>query len=111
MNYLYISHILAGLFFIYMGLYKTKKKDILYNILVILSVIIIAYHGYRLVSKLNRNISNISYVNLFHILLLAPLLLYVGLVKGKGIYPSNELLLVLGSGIVVLFVLKLANLN
>jgi hypothetical protein len=107
-NYIYIVHILAGLFFIYLGLNNTIKHNVLYNILLTLSVIIFLYHLYRLWSKYNNYV---SYVNIFHVVLLAPLLCYIGVVKGKGVYPSNELLVVLGTGITTLFLLKVLELN
>ena len=110
MNLIYILHILAGLFFIYMGLNSTKKHNILYKILVVLGIIIILYHSYRFYTKYNKN-KNISYVNLFHLLFNAPLLLYIGLTNGKGVYPSNQLLFVLGIGITVLFSLRTLNIN
>ena len=109
MNYIYLLHILAGLFFIYVGLDKTKKVNLLYYILIGLALVIILYHSYRFYSKYQEN-KYLSYVNLFHILLNAPLLLYIGLTKGKGVYPSNQILFVLGTGITVLFTLKLLNL-
>ena len=109
MNYIHILHILAGIFFIYMGLNVTNKIDLLYYILIALAVIIILYHSYRFYSKYKET-NYVSYVNLFHILFNAPLLLYIGLTKGKGVYPSNQILFVLGSGITILFSLKLLNL-
>ena len=90
-NYIYILHIIAGLFFIYLGLNNTVKHKALYTILIVLSIVIFLYHLYRLVTKYKNNV---SYVNLFHIVLLSPLLCYIGIVNGNGVYPSNELLLV-----------------
>ena len=103
---IYLIHILVSSpLFIYLGHYNTWDNKYLSKILIVLGLIIILYHSYLLAIKY-QNIEYVSRVNLFHILVIGPILLFVGY-KGQIEYPLNQILLILGYGSLVNFLLML----
>ena len=91
----YIFHILiVGSLFLYVGIYRDKIPQLIYPVLFYLGIIIIAYHIYKMYNymKAGKN----YWVNLFHILIVGPLLVYIGYNKDKVQRLYFELLLMLG---------------
>lgn len=90
-----LFHILAVVpFFLYVGLQRSALPDQVYMSLWILGSILLTYHGYRAFLKY-KNASPFLWINLVHVLTVAPLLIYIG-VKGKDTPRyAYELLLML----------------
>lgn len=92
---LHIFHIIfVGGLFLYIGLIQTSTPNLLLTSLLPLGILIMLYHIYRAYSKLTENKS--LWVNLIHILLVAPLLIYIGYNGTKTARLYYELLLMLG---------------
>ena len=54
-SYIYWIHILlVGPFFIYLGVEKNKIPDYVYTILILLGLIVILYHSYKLYKYKNK---------------------------------------------------------
>lgn len=106
LNYLNLSHILyGGPLLTYIGYKKHNIGRTTLNLLLISIILILIYHSYKFYTHYTKH-KYISYVNLFHLLVLVPLLLYVYLKKDKVVYPTYDILFVLGVGIIVLFSMK-----
>ena len=90
-----IAHVFViSVFFIYIGINKTNIPNYLFKIILGLGCIVLAYHSYLAYIKYNQNKN--PWVNLIHILLVAPLLIYIGYYQGKTERLYFELLLLLG---------------
>lgn len=91
----HLFHILiVGGLFIYLGIYRNDIPKILFSVIFYLGIIIILYHIYKLYNymKAGKN----YWVNLFHILIVGPLLIYIGYNKDKVQRLYFELILMLG---------------
>ena len=103
MNYrsvIFASHLVFGLAWIVMGYLGLKQKLSieLYNGLKALAIAIIAYHGYKLATdsaKYHR------FVYLFHVVVIAGILLYLGINNYKSSPNVYYVMMVLGSLAVV----------
>jgi len=92
--YLHLFHIFfVGGLFLYVGIVKTNIPIFLYNFLLILGIVIIIYHSYKVFIKL-KNGKN-PWINYFHIFIIAPLLIYIGINREKTKRFYFELLLML----------------
>jgi len=93
--YVYLFHILiVGTLFLYVGIKSTNTPPFMYPILLGLGVIIICYHIYKTYIKILANKN--PWVNLFHILIVGPLLIYIGYNKQTTPRQAYEFLLMLG---------------
>ena len=63
--------------FLYIGFSRSSIPMWFFNAILVLGLFVLAYHGYKLILRL-KNRSNYSWVNLLHILTVAPLLIYIG---------------------------------
>lgn len=91
---IHLFHIffVCGLFF-YIAIYKTEIPHIMYKILLGLGGIIIAYHSYLSYNKfLNKKM---YWYNVFHVLVVGPLLVLIGLNGEKSPRYYFELLFML----------------
>ena len=105
---IFLTHvILVGPLLTYVGYMKTKSHANVFMALLVVASIVGLYHLYRLVMQYNKS-KVISYVNLLHILVIVPLLVYVARNEGNVVYPVMDLLFVLGVGVTTLFLLKLS---
>jgi len=99
-------HILfVGPLFLYIGLMKNNTHHIVKKLLIGLGIIVILYHAYSTYTHYSKS-KYISYLNLTHVLVFAPLLIYTGIVE-NAIYPTYDIMFVLGSGITLLSIYKL----
>lgn len=90
----HLFHILfVGGLFLYVGIVKNNIPKFLYNFLLILGVIIIIYHSYKIFIKLKDGKN--PWINYFHIFLVAPLIIYIGINREKTERYYFELLLML----------------
>ena len=90
----HLFHILlVGVLFLYVGIVKTNIPLLLYNFLLLLGIFIILYHSYKVFIKLKNGIN--PWINYFHIILVAPLIIYIGIKREKTARLYFELLLML----------------
>lgn len=83
--------------FLWAGMIRSNAPDYLYIVLLILGVILFFYQSYKAYLRFVQK-SNYIWVNLLHIILIAPLLIYVGIYKKETPRPAYELLLLAGFG-------------
>ena len=94
-TYVHLFHILfVGSLFLYVGIYRTTIPTLMYPFLLGLGVIIIFYHGFKAYNYMKQGKG--YWVNLIHILLVGPLLVYIGYNREKTARLYFELLLMLG---------------
>jgi hypothetical protein len=87
-------HILiVGSLFLYVGIKRDAICPWMFSVLMGLGAIIIAYHMYKLWLK-GGGIN--GWVNWIHVLLIGPLLIYIGHNRENTIRPAYELLLLFG---------------
>jgi len=86
----YLAHILVFSTFLgYIGIWKDAMPKVLYPIILCTGLIVILYHMYKFFLKKD------PWVNYIHILLIGPLLVYIGLYKEKTSYWAFEVALLL----------------
>jgi hypothetical protein len=92
---LYLFHIIiVGPLLIYVGIKRVNIPSILFPILFYLGIFIILYHSYKV--YYNITIGKSYWINLFHILIIGPILVYIGYNRDKTERLYYELLLMLG---------------
>jgi len=86
--------IIVGALFIYVGIIKENIPKIMFPILFYLGIIIIAYHIYKVYSymKLGKG----YWINLIHIFIIGPTLIWIGYNREKTQRMFYEILLMLG---------------
>jgi hypothetical protein len=83
--------------FLGVGFFRSQIPYWLYHLILIIGISIALYHGYRLLMRMRKG-SNYAWVNAFHLLLVAPLLIYIGIKKYDTPRAAYELLLISGFG-------------
>jgi len=92
--FVHLFHIvIVGGLFLYVGINRNVTPKYIFNLLFILGIIILVYHIYKTYIKLSKNMN--PWVNLFHIFIVAPIVIYIGFnsIETKRLY--FELLLML----------------
>ena len=93
--YVHLFHIIiVGSLFLYVGINRDKTIPILYPILLGLGIIIILYHIYKAYKYIKDDKG--YWINLIHIFLIGPLLIYIGYNKDKTSRKFFEMLLLFG---------------
>ena len=88
-------HILiVGSLFLYVGIERTNIPSFMFPLLLGLGVIVILYHMFKVYTYMKQGRG--YWVNLIHILLVGPLLVYIGYNGEKTARLYFELLLMLG---------------
>jgi len=91
----HIFHIIiVGGLFLYVGIKRENTNSYLFPFLLFLGLVIILYHSYKTYIRLNSGKS--YWVNLIHIFIIGPLLIYIGYNKDKTSRKYFEILLMLG---------------
>jgi hypothetical protein len=94
-TYVHLFHILiVGSLFLYVGITRNKIPEIMYPILLGLGLIIIFYHCFKVYNYIKLGKS--YWVNLIHIFIVGPLLVYIGYNRENTARLYFELLLMLG---------------
>lgn len=93
----YLLIILFHLFFVvplflFVGFQRAATPEWLYNVMFGLGLLLLLYHGVKSVIRLYAK-SPIVWVNLFHAVLIAPLIIYIGYFGKKTERAAYELLL------------------
>lgn len=101
-----LTHIIFSTpLFIWIGYMKNKTHKYIFYLALVVGIIVLLYHLYK--CYLNFIEGNSMYiVNLFHILVVAPLLIYAGIVREKIAYPIPSLMFILGAGGLIHYVIK-----
>ena len=86
--------IIVGGLFLYVGINREKIYGWLFPVIFYLGLVIILYHLYKIYGYLNAGKS--IWVNLFHVFLIGPLLVFIGYHGEKTSRKYFELLLMLG---------------
>jgi hypothetical protein len=93
--FVHLFHMLiVGSLFIYVGIIREKMPSILFPILLGLGIVIIIYHIYKAYRYMKAD--KPYWVNLIHIILIGPLLVYIGYNKEDTSRRYFEILLMLG---------------
>jgi len=93
--FVHLFHILiVGGLFLYVGITRDKISTFMYTILLVLGIIIILYHTFKVYNYIK--IDKPYWVNLIHILLVGPLLIYIGYNRESTSRRYFEMLLMLG---------------
>ena len=91
-----VFHIAAVVpLFLYVGFSRAATPEAVYNVLFALGIIILAYHGFKAVVLYFAKSSGL-WINLIHMFLVAPLVLWIGYQGKKTERPFYEMLLLLG---------------
>jgi hypothetical protein len=91
----HLFHILiVGSLFLYVGIERTNIPSFMFPLLLGLGVIVILYHIFKVYTYMKQGKG--YWVNLIHILLVGPLLVYIGYNGEKTARLYFELLLMLG---------------
>jgi len=86
-------HILiVGSLFLYVGIQREKIVQWMFPVLIGVGLVIAGYHTYKLWIKQGIN----GWVNWIHILLIAPLLVFIGYYREKAPRSAYEMLLLAG---------------
>lgn len=76
-TYLHLFHILfVGSLFLYVGIMKIKNHLFIYPVLLGLGTFLILFHGFKAYNKMKQGKEYI--INLFHIFIVSPILIYIG---------------------------------
>ena len=93
--FVHLFHILiVGSLFLYVGINREKIYKPLFTILLFLGFFIIFYHLYKIYGYLN--VGKGIWVNLIHVFIVGPLLVYIGYNGEKTSRKFFEILLMLG---------------
>ena len=94
--YIHLIHlVIIGSFLLYVGIAKTNMPSFMYTVVLVTSILIIGAHGYFAITGYN-NPKNALWVNLFHIFIVAPVLLMIGLNGAKTPRYYFQFILMLG---------------
>ena len=92
--FVHLFHILiVGGLFLYVGINREKIYKPLFTILLFLGFVIIFYHLYKIYGYINDQKS--YWINLIHVFIIGPLLLYIGYTGEKTSRKFFEILLML----------------
>jgi Na+-transporting methylmalonyl-CoA/oxaloacetate decarboxylase beta subunit len=92
----HLFHVLiVGTLFLYVGIRRDKIPGFMYPILLGFGVIVVLYHMYKIYLSVAKG-KKPYWVNLIHLLLIGPLLLYIGVHKEKTSRKFYEFLLLFG---------------
>ena len=91
----HLFHVLIiGTLFLYVGLRRDKIPPFLFPVWLALGVVVIVYHLFKIYLKARKGEG--YWVNLIHIFIVGPLLVYIGYNKENTARLYFELLLMLG---------------
>ncbi len=91
-----IFHILIVVpLFLFIGFKRASTPDWLYMAILTVGAVVLFYHGFKLIMRMKNN-SGYAWVNAIHMVLIAPLLIFIGYHKKNTPRFAYELLLMLG---------------
>ena len=84
-------------FLLWVGFNRAATPDWVYQVLFGSGILIILYHGFKAIGRYFAK-SPVLWVNLFHVFLVAPLLLWIGYHEKKTERPAYDMLLIAAFG-------------
>jgi hypothetical protein len=94
-TFVHLFHILiVGGLFLYVGINREKINSWLFQLLFYLGIFIVLYHLYKIYGYLNTGKG--IFINLFHVFIIGPLLVFIGYYREKTSRKYFEILLMLG---------------
>jgi hypothetical protein len=81
--------------FMFVGAMRDKSPTVLYKALLVMGATVLGYHLWRLSVKYRSNVSG-QWINLIHVALVAPLLIYIGINEKDTPRYAYEVLLMTG---------------
>ena len=78
-------------FLLYVFIQRAATPDYIYNILFFVGLFILVYHTYKGLLRFSIG-SSLLWINAIHVLIVAPLLIYIGYFGKKTNRPAYELL-------------------
>jgi hypothetical protein len=82
---------------LWVGFNRAATPDWIYNLMFGMGIIVLIYHGYKSAARWLAA-SPALWINLIHVALIAPLLLWIGYHAKKTERPAYDMLLLLGFG-------------
>ena len=78
--FVHLFHIIfVGGLFLYIGIKQKNMPPFMYNVILATGILILFYHFYKGYKKIIQGKN--AWINIFHVLIVAPLLIYSGLEK------------------------------
>jgi len=82
---------------LWVGFNRAATPEWIYNLLFGLGILVLVYHGYRAVGRWFAGSPDL-WINLMHVAIIAPLLLWIGYHGKKTHRPAYDMLLLLAFG-------------
>ena len=84
-------------FLLFVGFNRAATPEWMYNILFGVGLLVLVYHGYLSITRMIAG-SPYLHVNLIHVLIVAPLLLWIGYYGKRTERPAYDMLLITAFG-------------
>jgi len=81
--------------FLFIGFKRADTPEWLYNVIFGLGILIATYHGIKAMVRFYSK-SQLLWINIIHVILIGPLLIWIGFLGKKTERPAYELLLLAG---------------
>jgi hypothetical protein len=81
-------------FLLWVGFNRAATPEWVYNVMLGSGLLVLLYHGYKAIGRLASK-SPVVWVNLIHVLVVAPLLLWIGYNGKKTERPAYDMLLMI----------------
>jgi hypothetical protein len=84
-------------FLLYIGFNRAATPEWMYSVLFGTGIIVLLYHSYKAIARLIAA-SPVVWINLIHVLLIAPLMLWIGYYAKRTERPAYDMLLISAFG-------------
>ena len=84
-------------FLLYIGFNRAATPDWMYSVLFGTGIIVLLYHSYKAIARLIAA-SPVVWINLIHVFLIAPLMLWIGYYAKRTERPAYDMLLIAAFG-------------
>jgi uncharacterized membrane protein len=84
-------------FLLWVGFNRAATPDWVYHVLVGVGLLVMLYHGFKAVGRYFAK-SPVLWINVIHVLFVAPLLLWIGYYEKKTERPAYDMLLIVAFG-------------
>jgi uncharacterized membrane protein len=82
---------------LFIGFNRAATPEWLYNVIFGLGILVLVYHGYRAITRILAS-SQLAWINLIHVFIVAPLLLWIGYYGKRTERPAYDMLLIAAFG-------------